>query len=323
MNVTELFEELDKYFEREAVTLNDPTNQQKIVTYLSNEGVRVSIDNEVHNCIFQVCCLILENELWLYFVQRTARIKILFNNQNITFNKSVTDFLTISASKPYLLSGETTDLIVTLHNGFGVPLANKSVTVSDGTSSYSGITNSKGIFTLYSISVSTDTTFTATYSNATGSCLVELCDMVDYGVTSNNNAEDWNNSNNRLTVTLSDNGKTLTGTSNYGYYITKNYAYTDYIVEFDVVELTALVSWYVRTSASDTQIVGNLSTLGVRDGDNVKIVVQNNSLQLYINGTLKSTIALTIASAPMDCGFRITNQSTKYITFKNFRVHTL
>ena len=227
--------------------------------------------------------------------------------------------ITITASRPYLLTGETTDLIVTLKNGVGQPLANKNITISDGTSVYNGITNSKGIFTLYSISVSTDTTFTATYSNVSDSIVVEYCDMVDYGVTSNNNSSDWNNSSNRLTVTLSDNGKTLTGTSNYGYYITKNYQYTDYIVEFDVVELTDLVAWYVRTSSSDTQIVGNFSTLGVRDGDNVKIVVQNNSLQLYINGTLKSTIDLTIASASMDFGFRITNQTTKYITFRNFR----
>lgn len=230
--------------------------------------------------------------------------------------------ISISASRPYLLSGEKTDLIVRLADGLGQPLANKSVSISDGTSVYSGITNSNGIFTLYSISVSTDTTFTATYSNVSDSIVVEYCDMVDYAVTNNNNS-DWNNSSNRLTVTVSDSGKTLNGTSNYGYYITKDYAYTDYIVEFDVVELTDLVAWYVRTSASDTHLVGNFTSLGVRTGDSVKIRVQSNSLELYINGTLKTTIALTIASAPMDFGFRITNQTTKYITYKNFRVHML
>lgn len=187
----------------------------------------------------------------------------------------------------------------------------------------SGITNSLGLFTLYDVTVSADTTFTATYDTVSDSILVEYCDMVDYGVTSNNNDADWNNSSNRLTVTVTDTGKTLTGTSNYGYYITKNYDYTDYIVEFDVVELTDLVAWYVRTSASDTQIVGNFTSLGVRNGDDVKIKVQNNSMQLYLNSALKTTIALTIASAPMDFGFRITNQTTKYITYKNFRVHTL
>ena len=231
--------------------------------------------------------------------------------------------ISISASRPYLLTSEKTDIIVTLKDGLGNPLANKSVTVSDGSSVYSGITNSLGLFTLYDVTVSADTTFTATYGTVSDSILVEYCDMVDYGVTSNNNDADWNNSSNRLTVTVTDTGKTLTGTSNYGYYITKNYAYTDYIVEFDVVELTDLVAWYVRTSASDTQLVGNFTTLGVSTGDSVKIRVQSNSMQLYVNGTLKTTIALTIASAPMDFGFRITNQTTKYITYKNFRVHML
>ena len=231
--------------------------------------------------------------------------------------------ISISATNPYLLEGEVTDLVVSLVDEFGLPLANKSVTVSDGSSSYNGITNSQGVYTLSDVSVSQDTTFTATYSSVSDSIVVEYCYMVDYGVTNNNNTSDWNNSGNRLTVTVTDTGKTLTGTSNYGYYITKDYAYTDYIVEFDVVELTDLVAWYVRTSASDTQIVGNLTTLGVSTGDSVKIRVQSNSLELYINGKLKTTIALTIASAPMDFGFRITNQTTKYITYKNFRIKTM
>lgn len=231
--------------------------------------------------------------------------------------------ISITASRPYLLEDETTDLIISLKNGIGQPLQNKTVTISDGTNTITGTTNIDGEFIIYDKTVSEDTTFTATYDNISDSITVELCNMVDYAVTNNNNSSDWTNSTNRLTVTLSDNGKTLTGTENYGYYITKNYQYTDYIVEFDVVELTTLVAWYVRTSSTDTQLVGNLSSFGVRNGDNVKIKVQSNSLQLYINGTLKSTIALTIASASMDCGFRITNQTTKYITFKNFRIHTL
>ena len=189
---------------------------------------------------------------------------------------------------------------------------------------FNGITNNQGKFTLYDITVFEDTTFTATYSNVSDSIVVEYCDMVDYAVTNNNNSSDWNNSSNRLTVTLSDSGKTLNGTSNYGYYITKDYAYTDYIVEFDVVELTDLVAWYVRTSASDTQVVGNFTSLGVRTGDSVKIRVQSNSMELYLNGTLKSTIALTIASAPMDFGFRINaGDGTRNIKYKNFRLHEI
>lgn len=118
----------------------------------------------------------------------------------------------ISASRPYLLSGEKTDLIVTLHNGVGTPLANKSVTISDGTSSYSGITNSLGVFTLYDISVSSDTTFTATYdSTITDSCLVEYCTFADYCTRTKNKSSGYFQS--KGTYSLDDEGLTITADS--------------------------------------------------------------------------------------------------------------
>lgn len=109
--------------------------------------------------------------------------------------------ISISASRPYLLSGEKTDLIVRLADGLGQPLANKSVSISDGTSVYSGITNNQGVYKLYDVSVSGDTTFTATYSSVSDSVRVELCSFIDYAVTSNHN-DDWvkfNPSNQTLT----------------------------------------------------------------------------------------------------------------------------
>ena len=42
--------------------------------------------------------------------------------------------ISITASRPYLLSGETTDLIVHLTNGLGAPLANKEVTIENSLS---------------------------------------------------------------------------------------------------------------------------------------------------------------------------------------------
>lgn len=104
---------------------------------------------------------------------------------------SADSIIRISASRPYLLSGEKTDLIVTLHDGVGTPLANKSVTISDGTSSYSGITNSLGLFTLYDVTVSADTTFTATYDTVSDSCLVEYCTFADYCTTNNNKSNGY------------------------------------------------------------------------------------------------------------------------------------
>lgn len=103
--------------------------------------------------------------------------------------------ISISASRPYLLSGEKTDLIVTLKNGLGAPLANKSVTVSDGTSSYSGITNLEGLFRIFNISVSSDTTFTATYSSVSDSCIVRPALVCELGLLTSGKTWDINLNN--------------------------------------------------------------------------------------------------------------------------------
>ena len=47
------------------------------------------------------------------------------------------------------------------------------------------------MFTLYDVTVSADTTFTATYGTVSDSIVVEYCTMVDYGVTNNNNLIQW------------------------------------------------------------------------------------------------------------------------------------
>ena len=57
--------------------------------------------------------------------------------------------ISLTATNPYLLSGETTDLVVSLVDAFGSPVSGKTVTLSDGTSVYSGLTNLNGTFTLY------------------------------------------------------------------------------------------------------------------------------------------------------------------------------
>ena len=129
---------------------------------------------------------------------------------------SADSIIHISASRPYLLEDETTDLIVTLHNGVGTPLANKSLTISDGTSVYNGITNNQGTFTLFDVTVSTDTTFTATYSTVSATCKVEYCSFVDYAVTSNHN-DNWIKYNPSNQILTRGEGYTSSNGSNYRY----------------------------------------------------------------------------------------------------------
>ena len=69
------------------------------------------------------------------------------------FSMECEPHISLTATNPYMLSGETTDLVVSLVNAFGSPLSGKTVTVtgSDG-SVYNGITNNNGLFTLSDIS---------------------------------------------------------------------------------------------------------------------------------------------------------------------------
>ena len=124
--------------------------------------------------------------------------------------------ISVSATKPYLLSGEATDLVVRLEDESGSPVDGELVTVSDGTSEYSGITNTNGVFILDDVEVSADTTFTATYSSVSASVRVELCSFVDYAISSNHN-DDWVKYNlNNITITRGEEYTSVTG-SNYRY----------------------------------------------------------------------------------------------------------
>lgn len=132
------------------------------------------------------------------------------------FSMECEPHISLTATNPYMLSGETTDLVVSLVNKFGSPVSGKTVTLSDGTSSYSGITNNQGVYTLYDVSVSGDTTFTATYSTVSDSVRVELCSFIDYAVSSKHN-DDWVKYNpDNITITRGEEYTSLTG-SNYRY----------------------------------------------------------------------------------------------------------
>ena len=234
--------------------------------------------------------------------------------------------ISISASRPYLLSGEKTDLIVRLVDGLGQPLPNKSVTVSDGTSSYNGITNNQGIFTVYDISVSSNTTFTATYGTISDSCLVEYCVWVDYGVATEHIDHYYYVSNNG-SVTVTDVGTKLQNTTgNFDVNMipldqpvntTGIYKWNaPLVIEFDIVESAAingeaLVQVYSTTTNSQcTQNIGS-------DIGHWKVEVNSNNTQkVYHNDTLKKSTSLTLTDSRII--LRTTN--LKYLTYKNFRI---
>ena len=235
--------------------------------------------------------------------------------------------INIAASRPYLLSGEKTDIIVTLKDGLGNPLANKSVTVSDGTSSYSGITNNQGIFTVYDISVSSNTTFTATYGTISDSCLVEYCVWVDYGVATEHIDQYYYNSNNG-SVTVTDTGtKVQNSSGNFDLYfipldqtVSSSNIYkwnAPLVIEFDVVENNASSGQALFSIYSNTTNQSFLDNIDSTEIGHWKFVLNTDNTQAcYFNGVQQKTGTATLTNARI--GFRVTNQ--KYLIYKNFRI---
>lgn len=113
-----------------------------------------------------------------------VHIKIVFNN---------TDTITVYSDKlsePFTktLSATSTNYRVMLYCGGDMTTIKfKNYVVYEN---INGVTDEKGEFALYDVSVTDDTYFTATYGTETASCLVEYCSFVDYAVTSNHN-DSW------------------------------------------------------------------------------------------------------------------------------------
>lgn len=234
---------------------------------------------------------------------------------------SADSIISISASRPYLLSGEKTDLIVKLTNGLGEPKANASVTISDGTSSYSGITNNDGMFTVFDVTVTEDTTFTATYSSVSDSVVVEYCAFVDYAVTNMKNT-DWGNSSDRITVTTNDSGTTLVNNSSGNANYTANYTFSNAIIEFDVLSSANGVRLYANNSGTGQDLL-DLQTYNITNG-HIKVLINNSVAKVYHNGTQQgSDISITVGST-MKFAFRLLSGTpSKTITYKNFRIRAL
>ena len=211
--------------------------------------------------------------------------------------------ISLVATNPYLLESEVTDLVVSLVDEFGLPLANKSVTVSDGSSSYNGITNNQGIFTLPDISVSTDTTFTATYSGATDSCLVEYCRFVDYAVKDKHNHNYFNQAGtSNVTITEADGYKefkTISTTAG-NIYLGSSTSFTGFDVgnTWTIIYDKLYVEGYnvaFQCYNGSTTVGINSTTLGSHNSDfqELKFVCDGSSIKVYVDGVYKAQTSYT------------------------------
>ena len=234
---------------------------------------------------------------------------------------SADSIIHISASRPYLLEDETTDLIVTLHNGVGNPLANKTIEISDGTSVYNGITNNQGLFVLYDVTLSATKTFTATYNTVSDSVTLIYADFVDYGVSSK--YTNWSNGSNMTIVRTDAYSYTQqTDATSFGY-VAQTITSGD-TVEADVCSSGLGVSSTFISIRKGTTSVGTvtLQNLGLRDGEwgHMKLVLDGTSMDVYCNGVFKTTRTLSVNDYN-GIQFGLNANATNTQRFKNFVIY--
>ena len=101
---------------------------------------------------------------------------------------------------------------------------------------------------MHNVNVTDDTIFNATYGTETATCLVELCDFVDYAVTNNSNLIQWFYPPSYSSASVDESGTTFSSVREGSFAtvsatLTQNPSSTDiypyslpFTVEFDLIE---------------------------------------------------------------------------------------
>lgn len=194
--------------------------------------------------------------------------------------------LKIGANRPYLLTGETTDVVVKLEDGLCEPLKNKNVTIEQSIFRDDGTTASHNEHW---------------YINSYGTATVQ-----------NNGTKLLNTSGDTNFVMryIIPSNKTITDANAYSYN-------PPYIVEFDIVETDGTSNSDAQVQIYSQQSTGNFSqavTVG-----HYKIEVTSEEQKIWLNDTLIKTTNLSLPNA------RITlrTRNSKYLIYKNFKVYEI
>lgn len=192
----------------------------------------------------------------------------------------------------------------------------------------SSITNNLGIFTLYDVEVSADTTFTTTYSSISATCKVEYCSFVDYGVTSNHN-DNWDG----LTyMSRGTDGTTINNTGSGTLFdkikinnSTAPFSNGDFTVTLNILSVTGsdnrlrVIGATTCSGEPYPQVDYVLSSTSIGE---FKMVYDstNHTVKVYKDGTLLITNNRTLCGN-LTFNFRITEGSS--IKYKDLRVKAL
>ena len=177
----------------------------------------------------------------------------------------------------------------------------------------------------YEVYMSSITTGTDTVNGQTMT-VYELEDTIlfwDKAVTGMKNTN-WTNYSSRLNISTDENGTLLNKGSSNGYYFVNNsqFIYSDYICEFDIVEVGGQAYWYHQASSTSVQDVINFASYNL-SGKHIKMICQDGIMKVYADGNqIGSDISLT-TSTPFEMGFRVNTSTTqdRYIKYKNFKVY--
>ena len=215
----------------------------------------------------------------------------------------------------YTAVGGSATLEIMLQENYQ-PKSGATVTVTGSDSSlYSGLTNNDGVAQVTVNNVSGTVTFTASYSNVSAQCTVVGSSVIwEDDFNRSTLGSDWvtfgtganaSISNNQLVLTRNGNGR---GGIYYNQQVTGDYKITlDFANgDYDNVNLGIAISgtswkcyevepkWYfgyitISSSGTISSSVHEQRTSGITSATIVYEVIQDTSIKMYINGTLKGT----------------------------------
>ena len=236
----------------------------------------------------------------------------------------------------YTATGGAVTLECTLQQNYA-PLPNVSVSLSDGSSVYSSITNSSGVATFSLTGLTTSATYTCTYQNVSDTCTVNLATYLFYdsGVTGSANSN-YTKSNSNMTISVGDNGTTVSASANSDCFYYENVLLQgDFRAEFTIVNVVAFggiaflnsskaMQWSLEYWLAEKiglrwneELLSNDTTMG----KTIKIERIGTTLNTYLENTFIGT--KTVTSADGYIGWKTHRDRSRRVTFKDFSIISL
>ena len=218
------------------------------------------------------------------------------------------------------------------------PLPNVTVSLTDGSSVYSSITNNNGVasFSLTGLASGT-TTATATWSTLTATCTITNLLFYDKATTGEANSN-YTKTNSGIVVATDDYGTTVSCTTYADAFYYENVLIQgDFEAEFVLVDGVAYsaiaflntskaMQWNVEQRFASDEIglwINSSRTSNHLDnrGSTIKIKRIGSVYSVYVDGTLLQTGSITSNDGYL--GWKTHSHSSRSITFKDFTIVSL